>query len=148
MKVVLLKEVGGLGEEDDVCNVSEGYARNFLFPRKLAVKVTDAVLAAVEKRKDEKEKKLAAKRAEFSAIANTLSEQEVLIEAEAGEGGKLFGVITAQDIAQAINKTCQIEVDKRKIDLAAPLKMVGEHVVLVKLYQGITANVKVKIIAK
>jgi large subunit ribosomal protein L9 len=148
MKIVVLKEVPGLGYEDDVVGVSEGYARNYLFPRKLAEQATPAALAGVEKRKEERERKLAEKRTEFSAQAETLSAQEINIAMGAGEEGKLFGSVTTQMIADAVKTACEIEIDKRKIELAEPIKLVGEYTVTVKLFRDITAKIKIKVSAK
>ncbi|MFA6548343.1 MAG: 50S ribosomal protein L9 [Candidatus Margulisiibacteriota bacterium] len=148
MKIVVLKEVPGLGYEDDVAEVSEGYARNYLFPRRLAELATPAALAGIEKRKEEREKKLAEKRTEFSAQAETLAAQEINITMDAGEEGKLFGSVTPQMIADAIKAACQIEIDKRKIELADPIKLLGDYMVTAKLFRDITAKIKVKVSAK
>jgi large subunit ribosomal protein L9 len=148
MKIVVLKEVPGLGYEDDVAEVSEGYARNYLFPRRLAELATPAALAGIEKRKEEREKKLAEKRTEFSAQAETLAAQEINITVDAGEEGKLFGSVTSQMISDALKAACQIEIDKRKIELADPIKLLGDYTVTVKLFRDITAKLKVKVSPK
>ncbi|MDD5382680.1 MAG: 50S ribosomal protein L9 [Candidatus Margulisbacteria bacterium] len=148
MKIVLFKDVPDLGEADTLVNVSEGYARNYLLPRKLAGPATPAILAGMEKRHAEKEKQRAEKKAEFEALAGKLSSQEIVIEADAGEGGKLFGSVTAQDIAEALHKACQVEVDKRKVELGDPIKLVGEYTVPVKLFKDITAELKIKVVSK
>jgi len=148
MKIVVLKEVPGLGYEDDVADVSEGYARNYLLPRKLAEQATPAALAGVEKRKEDRERKLAEKRTEFSAQAETLAAQEITIGMDAGEEGKLFGSVTPQMIAEAIKAACEIKIDKRKIELTDPIKLVGDYTVTVKLFRDITAKLKVKVSAK
>lgn len=114
MKVVLRKDVIDLGDEDSVLNVSEGYARNFLFPKKLAVPATSAEIVSVEKRKGTREKKVAEKRAELEKVAQQLSALEISIPAEAGEGGKLFGSVTAPEIVAALKAQAQIDLDKRK----------------------------------
>lgn len=148
MKVVLRKDVIDLGDEDSVLNVSEGYARNFLFPKKLAVPATSAEIVSVEKRKGTREKKVAEKRAELEKVAQQLSALEISIPAEAGEGGKLFGSVTAPEIVAALKAQAQIDLDKRKIEMADPIRMLGDHEVKVKLFQDIVASLKIKVIPK
>ncbi|MFC1637478.1 50S ribosomal protein L9 [Candidatus Margulisiibacteriota bacterium] len=148
MKVILYKAVPDLGEEDSLVDVSEGYARNYLLPKKLAATATPAALASLEKRRAANEKKLAEKKAEFEAMAQKLSELELSIATDAGEGGKLFGSVTTQDIAVAIQSAAQVEIDKKRIELAEPIRLVGEYSVPVKLFQDITAQLKVKVTPK
>ena len=148
MKIILYQKVANLGEEDSLVEVSEGYARNYLFPRKLAGPATAAAKAALEKRNAEKEKKLAGKKAEFEELAKKLSALEVSISAEAGEGGRLFGAVTAQDIAEAIRQVAQMDIDKKKIELNEPIKIVGEYTVPVKIFQEIDAELKIKVVPK
>jgi large subunit ribosomal protein L9 len=148
MKVILRREEPKLGEEDSLVEVSAGYARNYLFPRRIAVPATPAEVAALEKRNAEKEKVLAAKREEFEALAQKLSSLEVTISADAGEGGKLFGSVTPQDIADEVQRSSQIDVDKKKIELGDPIKVVGEYSVPIKIFKDISASLKVKVVAK
>jgi large subunit ribosomal protein L9 len=148
MKVVLRKDIDTLGERDKVTEVSNGYARNFLIPKGLAVPATPAELATVAKRNEKREKDLEARRAEFEALAKKLSELEVSISADAGEEGKLFGSVTAQDIALAVKENADLELDKKKISLSEPLKVLGEYTVNVKIYKEISADLKVKVVAK
>jgi len=148
MKVILRKDEPKLGEADTLVNVSDGYARNYLFPRKIAVPATAAETAALEKRKEEREKERAKKRAEFEELARKLAALELSIEADVGEEGKLFGSVTSQDIASAVHKTANIEIDKKKIELADPIKIIGEYKVPIKLYRDVSADLRVKVIAK
>jgi large subunit ribosomal protein L9 len=148
MKVILYKSVPNLGEADSLVDVSEGYARNYLLPRKLVAPATPAALAALKKRQAENEKKLTEKKAEFEELAKKLSELELSIPTDAGEGGKLFGSVTTQDIAVAIQGAAQVEIDKKKIELSEPIRVVGEYSVPVKLFQDITAQLKVKVTPK
>ena len=147
MKVILLKHVPELGEENDLVSVSEGYARNFLLPRKLAMVAGPGQMANLEKRRAEQEKKLAGKRDEFEKIAKKLSALEISVPVDAGEAGKLFGSVTAQDISLAIKQATQIDLDKKKVELPEPIKLLGDYKIAVKLFQDITANIKVKVIA-
>lgn len=148
MKIVLRKEISNLGEEDSVVDVSDGYARNYLLPRGMAAPAGKAEMAAVEKRKAGRDKKAAEKKAEYAELADKLASQEIVISADAGEGGRLFGSVTSQDIALAIKEKTEIDLDKRKIDLAEPIKLLGEYKILAKLFREITAELKIKVIAK
>ncbi len=141
MKVIIL-------EDDRVENVSDGYARNYLFPRKLAAAATPAALAAVEKRQEKKKAEIAKRQDEMKSLAEQLGALEITVTADAGEGGKLFGSITSADLAKAIKQSANLDLDKRKIVLGEPLKAVGDYTVTVKLFQDITAQLKVKVAAK
>jgi len=141
MKVIIL-------EDDRVENVADGYARNFLLPRGLAVSATVKALAAVEKRSAKKKAEVEKKRGEMQGVVEKLAATEVTVAVDAGEGGKLFGSVTAADIAKAVKAASGIEVDKRKITLAEPIKLVGEYHVPVKLFQDISASLKLIVAAK
>lgn len=135
-------------EDDRVAEVSEGYARNYLLPRQLAAVATPAALAAAAKRQDKKLAEREQKKAELQALADKLAAAEFEIKADAGEGGKLFGSITPADIAKAVKQSAGVELDRRKIELAEPLKIIGDYVVPVKLFPEVTAQLKVKVSAR
>lgn len=135
-------------EDDRVEEVSDGYARNFLFPRKLAALITASALAAAEKRKEKKKAEIEQRRAEMQTLADKLSALEILVEADAGEGGKLFGSVTSSDIAEAVKKSAGVDVDRKKIELNEPIKIVGDYIVPAKLFHEVTANLKIKVSAK
>jgi len=141
MKVIFL-------EDDRIEEVSDGYARNYLLPRQLAILATASALAAAEKRREKKAAEREKQKEQMQALAEKLSALEIVVEADAGEGGKLFGSITSSDIAEAIKKKAGIELDKKKIELEEPLKTVGDYVVPVKLFQNINASLKIKVSAK
>ncbi|MFA6430774.1 MAG: 50S ribosomal protein L9 [Candidatus Margulisiibacteriota bacterium] len=141
MKIIYL-------EDDRVENVADGYARNYLFPKKLAVLATKSSLVQVEKRKEKKQAIVEKKKAELMAIAEKLGQLELTIPMEAGEGGKLFGSVTTLDVVKEIKSSSGIEIDKRKVTIRAPIKFLGEYSVLVTLYQSIKADVKLKITVK
>ncbi len=141
MKVIIL-------EDDRVENVSDGYARNYLVPRKLAAAATPAALAAVEKRQEKKKAEVAKRQEEMKALAEQLTALEVTVTADVGEGGKLFGSITSADLSKAIKQSANLDIDKRKIQLSEPIKAVGDYTATVKLFQEITAQLKVKVAAK
>lgn len=147
MKVILKQDIKGTGKKDEVINVSEGYARNFLFRKDLAVEATDGNLKelsrqkeAVNKRKEE-ELKLA------KDVAEKLKGLEVILNVKCGEGGRLFGSITTKDIAEIIEKNHGITIDKRKIEFKGSIKSIGVHPVTIKLHPKVSASVDVKVIA-
>ena len=141
MKVIFL-------EDDRIEEVSAGYARNYLLPRKVAVSATAQAVAAVAKRKEKKQAEVTAKRAELQALAEKLGATEIEIKADVGEGGKLFGSVTTQDIARAAKQSAGVELDRKKIDLLEPIRLVGEYTIPAKLFQEITAHLKIKVTAR
>lgn len=143
MKVVLLKDVDKLGEADHAVNVADGYARNFLFPRKLAVVASKTSLAAAQKRLEKLEADMEARRAELQAQADSLGAQTITITVDAGENGKLFGSVTAQDIAAQLPS-----LDKKKIELKEPIKNLGEYSVPFKLFKDIGGKIRVNVVPK
>ena len=144
MKVILLADVKGLGKKGELCNASDGYARNFLFPKKLAVEADSTAL------NDLKNREQAAahhKQEEINAANETAKKLEgksVIIKAKAGAGGKLFGSVTSKEIADEIKNSLGIEIDKKKMSVA-DIKNFGEYTAEIKLYQGITAKITVKV---
>ncbi|MFA5839655.1 MAG: 50S ribosomal protein L9 [Candidatus Margulisiibacteriota bacterium] len=147
MKVIIKKELANLSEVDSVMDVADGYARNYLLPRGIALRATKGAVAAGAKRITLREKALEARRHEFEAMAKKLSDVTVEIAADAGEEGKLFGSVTTQDIVEAISSTAGIEVEKKKVELSAPIKMIGDYNAKIKIYKDISAQVRVKVVA-
>ena len=144
MKVVLLTDVKGHGKKGELCNVSDGYARNFLFPKKLAVEADNAALNELKNRE---ESAAHHKKEEINAANETAKKLEgktVVIKAKAGTGGRLFGSVTSKEIAAEIKKSLGIEIDKKKMT-APDIKNFGEYTAEIKLYQGITAKLTVKV---
>jgi len=142
MKVVLLADVKGHGKKGELCNVSDGYARNFLFPKKLAVEADNAALNELKNREQaaahHKQEEINAAK----ATAEKLEGKSVKIVAKAGSGGRLFGSVTSKEIANEIKNSLGIEVDRKKMTVA-DIKNFGEYTAEIKLYQGITAKVTV-----
>jgi large subunit ribosomal protein L9 len=143
MKVVLLADVKGQGKKNDVINVSDGYARNFLLPRKLAVEADAKVLNEIKGREDSIKHKIEVETAEAKATAAKLDSILVKIPASSGADGRLYGSITAKDIAEKLAKDHGITVDKRKIQLSDPIRAYGQYDLDVKLYTDVTAKVHV-----
>jgi large subunit ribosomal protein L9 len=145
MEIILLQDVDKLGGKGEVANVSEGYARNYLFPRKLAEKATPGRIAAVRKMMEEK---AAAARRELERadeIRDLLSKTVLTINAAVGTGERLFGSVTNQDVADAIWSARKIRVDKRTIDLEDPIKLVGTYMVKVHV-EGTPEPAEIKVI--
>ncbi len=143
MKVVLLADVKGQGKKNDVINVSDGYARNFLLPRKLAVEADAKVLNEIKGREDSLKHKIEVETAEAKAIAAKMDTILVKITASSGADGRLYGSITAKDIAEHLAKDYGITVDKRKIQLSDAIRAYGKYDLDVKLYTDVTAKVHV-----
>lgn len=145
MKVILKQDVKGLGKKDEIVNASDGYAKNYLIPRGIAVVAsTGNVNEAVNKQKAIAEKK----QREFDTakeFAAKLEGKTVTIKAKAGESGKLFGAVSNKDIADAIKNQYKIEIDKKKIVLNDPIKTAGNHEVEIRIYAGVVTKVNVKI---
>ena len=145
-QVILLQDVESLGERGAVVDVSKGYLRNYLIPRKLAQPATKGALAATEIRRQ------AAERAAREAAAKAREDAELLdrtvltIEQQAGDDGRLFGSVTTQDIADAIKEARGITIDKRHVQLDEPIKTVGTHMVTVEVSTGVTAQVKTMVV--
>ncbi len=144
MKVVLLQDVKGHGKKGELCNVSDGYARNFLFPKKLAVEADSTALNELKNREQaaahHKKEEIAA----AQSTADALNGKEVVIKAKAGANGRLFGSVTSKEIASEIKNALGIEIDKKKMSVA-DIKNFGEYTAEIKLYQGITAKLTVKV---
>ncbi len=144
MKVILKQDVKGSGKKGDVVKVSDGYARNLLIPKGLAMEATEANMRALKQQKKKEAEEEAARRAEAEAAKALLEKKIITVEGKAGEGGRLFGSITSKDIAEALEKE-GVTVDKKKIDLTQPIRSQGTFQVPVKLYQGINAEITVKV---
>lgn len=144
MKVILLQDVKGSGKKGELCNVSDGYARNFLFPKKLAVEADNAALNELKNRE---ESAAHHKKEEIDAAKKTAADLEgktVEIKAKAGQGGRLFGSVTSKEVAAEIKNKLGIEIDKKKMTVP-DIKNFGEYTAEIKLYQGITAKLTVKV---
>lgn len=145
MKVILLKDVKGSGKAGEVVNVSDGYARNFLLPKKFAKVADNQALSELKSQKDSLEHRTREEIKNAEDIAQKLDGKSVNIFAKAGENGKLFGSVTAKEITEEIKKCFDITVDKRKIKLDKDLKSYGTYEVEIKLYKGISTKMRVNV---
>jgi len=141
-QAILLQDVDTLGERGDVIDVTPGYLRNYLAPRKLAERATPGALVEATRRKEAAERAEIEKveRAEENAVL--LRKTVLTISQQAGDDGRLFGSVTAQEIAKAIKQARGIKVDKRNIQIAEPIKFTGTHMVTVEVSEGVTADIK------
>ena len=146
MKVILLKDIKSLGKAGDLVEAKDGYARNYLFPKGLAIEATEGNLKTLREKKKVEKKKKKEEYNEALKLKKKLDENSVEIKGKAGEGGKLFGSITSKDISAALKKQYNIKIDKRKIDLNENIKTLGTTIVDVKIYPEVVANLAVKVI--
>ena len=144
VKVILVQDVKKLGNKGDVVNASDGYVRNYLFPRKLAIEATSQNLQNLEAVKEKHNKQKELEKANAKADGDKLAESPLTITAKAGKG-KLFGAITTMEIASVIEEQIGIKIDKRKIELAEPIKNLGEHKVKVKLHPEVHREINIMI---
>lgn len=143
MKVVLLQDVKGQGKKGDVINVSDGYARNFLFPKKLGAVADASVMNELKGKEEARLHKIEVDRQNARETAEKLLTVSVKLTATAGTDGKLYGSVTAKDIAEALASQHGIEIDRRKLQITDPIKTFGTHIIDIKLYPEITGKVNV-----
>ena len=134
MKVILTTDVKGQGKKDQIIEVSDGYAKNFLFPRKLAVEVSAQNMNDVKNREIAQQKKIAKEKEEAKRIAALLETTTIKLRESAGADGRLYGSITSKDVSDALQEQLKVSVDKRKIEISAPIKSYGTYTLTVKLY--------------
>ena len=146
MEVILREHVDNLGRRGDVVKVAEGYARNYLLPRKLALAVTEANKRQIERERKVAEAKDAEERQQADAVAERLTQAEIAIARRVGENDTLYGSVTSADIAHALEAK-GFAIEKRRIVLPEPLKALGEFTVPVKIHRDVTAQVRVKVVA-
>ena len=147
MKVILLQDVKKMGKRGDVIEASDGYARNYLFPRKLAEEATANALHVVNAKKENERRKKLAELEAAQKLAAELKGKEVTIDAKAGDNGRLFGAITNKDIAEVINNKFNLSIDKKKV-VVNTIKVAGQYEVEVKLYPEVSTKMKVIIVPK
>lgn len=146
MKVILLEDVKSLGKKDQVVNVSDGYARNMLFPKKLGVEATPKNLNDL-KLKNQHEEKLARENLDAAkALAEDLKEKKVIVKMKGGEGGRTFGSVSSKEIAAAAKEQLGLELDKKKMQIADPIKSFGVTEVPVKLHPKVMATLRVQVV--
>ena len=144
MKVILLQDVKGQGKKGEMLNVSDGYARNFLFPKKWAVEATPGAVKEIERKRAAEEKLERERRAAAEALAKQLKDKVITLKVKCGAQGRLYGRITSAEIAAALKEQHGVDVDKRKIE-CEDIRQVGEYAITVILYTGVKTPMKVKV---
>lgn len=145
MKVILLQDVKGSGKKGELIDVSDGYARNFLLPRKLAKEANQQILNEIKNAEEARVFKLETEKAEAQKTKTFLDDKELRITAKAGQNGKLFGSVTSREVADELKNQFGVAVDKRKITINEEIKTFGEYTAEVKLFTNISAKLKVTV---
>ncbi len=145
MKVILLQDVKSLGKKGDTVEISDGYARNYVLPKKLGVEATNKNINELKLQKANEARKAQDLLDKAKTLAAELESKQVTVKMKAGEGGKSFGSISSKEIAQSFHEQCGIEVDKKKIQLPEPIKGFGDYEVTIKLHPQVSGKLKVKV---
>ena len=146
MKVILLEDVKSLGKKGEIVNVSDGYARNFVLPKKLGVEANAKNMNDLKLQKANAEKVAQEQLEAAQELAKVLETKEVVLKMKSGEGGRAFGSVSSKEIAQAAKEQCGLELDKKKIQLPEAIKALGVYEVNVKLHTKVTGRLKVKVV--
>ncbi len=145
MKIILLQDVKSVGKKGEIVEVSDGYARNALLPKKLGVEANNKNLNDLKLQNANKEKVAAEQLAEAKAFAEELKSKEIIVHIKAGEGGRTFGSVSTKEIAAAFKQQCGVDIDKKKIQLEESIKSFGVYDVKVKLHPQVMGSLKVKV---
>ena len=145
MKVILKADIKGVGKKNEVINASDGYVRNFLFPKNLAVEANAENLSKLQAKKDSTQYKKDLEKEEAKKIAEKMKNIMVRINVKTGENGKIFGGVSTKDIAENLEEQHNIKIDKKKIDLKETIKTLGVHIVDIKLYEGVIGKIKIDV---
>lgn len=146
MKVILTQDIKGVGKKDEVINANDGYARNFLFPKKMAVEANKQNMSLLQGRKDSANFKKEQDKEKANELKDKISKIMLTIKVKSGENGKIFGSITSKEISTELKKQHNIEIDKKKIMLKEAIKEQGTFTIEIKLYEGIIGKLKINII--
>ena len=145
MKVILLCDVKGTGKKDDIVNVSDGYARNFLFPKKWAAEATPGAMKEIERKRANEEKLERERREAAQKTADAIRGKVLTLKVKCGAQGRLYGSITNQEIADALKEQYGVKVEKRRIE-CEPIRQTGDVIIEVKVYAGVSANMKLSVV--
>lgn len=146
MKVILLEDVKSLGKKGEIVNVSDGYARNALFPKKLGVEANNKNLNDLKLQKKHEEKVAKEQYDAAVELGKVVEQQKVVIKAKCGEGGKMFGTVSTKEIAEETKKQTNLDLDKKKMQLSDPIKALGTYEIPVKLHPKVTAKLSVQVV--
>jgi len=146
MKVILLEDVKALGKKGEIVNVSDGYARNFILPKKLGTPATARNINDLKLKKANEEKLAKEQLAQAKAFAEDIKEKIILVSIKTGEGGKTFGSVSAKEMAAAVKEQLGIDIDKKKLQLSEPIKTLGNHLISYKVHPKVIAQFTVKVL--
>lgn len=146
MKVILLQEVKKLGKQGEIIEVAEGYARNFLLPKKLAAQATADTLNQLQQQKNAAADRQRRQLEEAKLLAAQLGKTEAKVAAKAGDGGKLFGAVTTKDVADALKAQYGIELDRRRMEIPEPIKNLGPALIVMKLHPEVSTEIKIQVV--
>ncbi len=147
MKVILKDNIKGVGKKNEIINASDGYARNFLFPKNLAVEATPENMQKLNSQNEAKQYKKNVEKEQAQAIAEKLKNITIEIKVQAGENGKIFGSVSSKEISENLEKQYKISIDKKKIELKEPIKVLGQTIVDAKLFEGVVGKIKINVIS-
>ncbi len=146
MKVILLEDIKGVGKKDQIINASDGYAKNFLFPKNLAVEANKSNITHLDNKKKNEEAKKQTELENAQSLCKEIESKIITISVKIGDNGKLFGAVTSKEISSALKSQAMLDIDKKKIVLSEPIKTIGERFVEIKLHPKVTAKLKVNVI--
>ncbi|MDE5873902.1 MAG: 50S ribosomal protein L9 [Lachnospiraceae bacterium] len=146
MKIILLEDVKSLGKKDEIVDVSDGYARNYVLPKKLGVEATSKNLNDLKLKKAHEDKVAAEILAQAKELADKMKDESITLSIKVGEGGKTFGSVSSKEIAEAMKSQLGHNIEKKKIVLKEPIKSLGTHIVDIKLHTKVTAQMSVKVV--
>lgn len=145
MKIILIEDVKKLGKKGEIIEVSEGYARNYILPQKLGIEANNKNLNDLKLQKMKEEKDAQKLLDDAKELAEKIAAQAITVKMKAGEGGKVFGSVSAKEVAEAAKKQCGLEIDKKKIQLQEPIRSFGYHEVGIRLHPQVTGKLRVKV---
>lgn len=146
MKVILKDNIKGVGKKNEIINASDGYARNFLFPKNLAVEATPENMQKLNSQNEAKQYRKDVEKEQAQSIAKKLETITLEIKVQAGENGKIFGSVSSKEISENLEKQYKITIDKKKIELKEPIKVVGVKTVEARLFEGVIAKIKINVV--
>ena len=146
MKVILKADIKGVGKKDQVINAADGYARNFLFPKNLAVEANNSNMSKLKSKNDANKFRKDQEKEKAKEIAKKIEEISLIIKVKAGENGKIFGGVSSKELAENLEKQYNIKVDKKKINLKETIKTLGIRTVEIKLFEGVVGKLKVQVV--
>ncbi len=148
MKVILLDNIKGVGKKDEIINAADGYARNYLFPKKLAVEANSENLSKLNNKKEAASYKKDVEKKNAEELAQRLKGIMLKVKVKSGENGKIFGGVTAKEISENLRVQYDLDIDKKKIELKDTIKTIGEFTVPIKLFEGVIGSLKVDVISE